>query len=106
MRRAWRPWETGALRSIHCKRGPPIRNMNKSRAAKDDPTMRAQAIPFVDTNIIPDKNAGIGSLLLDLQDSQGPDPDGPPLLGPEFAFIDVGASRAKVATTLKTRLER
>lgn len=70
-------------------------------------TMKARtAIPFVDTNIIPDKNAGIGSLLLDLQDSQDPDPDGPPLLGPEFAFIDVGASRAKVSTTLKTLLER
>jgi hypothetical protein len=61
-------------------------------------------LAFTDTNIIPDRNAGIGSLLLDLQDSQGPDRDGPPLLGPEFAFIDVGASRARVSTTLKTLL--
>lgn len=69
--------------------------------------MKAQkAIPFVDTNIIPDKNAGIGSLLLDLQGFQEPDPDGPPLLCPEFAFIDVGASRAKVSTTLKKLLAR
>ena len=76
-----------------------------SRGTKDDPAMKAQtAVPFVDTNIIPDRNAGIGSLLWDLQDSQDPDWDGPPLLGPEFAFIDVGVSRAKVSTTLKTLL--
>lgn len=63
-------------------------------------------ILFVDTNIIPDRNAGIGSLLLDLQNFQVPDSDGPPLLSPEFAFIDVGVSRAKVSTTLKTLLAR
>ena len=62
------------------------------------------AIPFVDTNIIPDRNAGIGSLLWDLQDSQDPDRDGTPLLGPMFAFIDVGVSRAKVSIALKTLL--
>ena len=67
--------------------------------------MKAQtAVPFVDTNIIPDRNAGIGSLLWDLQNPQDPDRDGPPLLDPEFAFIDVGVSRAKVATALKTLL--
>lgn len=62
------------------------------------------AVPFVDTNIIPDRNAGIGSLLWDLQNPQEPDWDGPPLLDPEFAFIDVGVSRAKVSTALKTLL--
>ena len=67
--------------------------------------MKAQtAVPFVDTNIIPDRNAGIGSLLWDLQNPQDPDRDGPPLLDPEFAFIDVGVSRAKVSTALKTLL--
>lgn len=67
--------------------------------------MKAQtAVPFVDTNIIPDRNVGIGSLLWDLQNPQDPDRDGPPLLDPEFAFIDVGVSRAKVATALKTLL--
>ena len=60
-------------------------------------------VPFVDTNIIPDRNAGIGSLLWDLQNPQDPD-DRPPLLGREFAFIDVGVSRAKVSTALKTLL--
>ncbi len=60
--------------------------------------------PLVDTNIIPDRNAGIGSLLWDLQEPRDPDPDGPPLLDPEFAFIDVGVSRARVATVLKTLL--
>jgi hypothetical protein len=74
---------------------------------KDDPAMKAQtAVPFVDTNIIPDRNAGIGSLLRDLQNSQDPDWDGPPLLDPAFAFIDVGVSRAKVSTVLKTLLAR
>ena len=69
--------------------------------------MRPEAgVPFVDTNIIPDRNAGIGSLLWDLQDSQDPEQDGAPLLGPDFAFIDVGASRAKASTTLKTLLAR
>ena len=69
--------------------------------------MKAQAeVPFVDTTIIPDRNAGIGSLLLDLQYPHNPDNDGSPLLGAEFAFIDVGASRAKVSTTLKTLLVR
>jgi hypothetical protein len=63
-------------------------------------------IPFVDTTIIPDRNAGIGSLLLDLQNSYFPDRDGQPLLGAQFAFIDVGASLAKVSTTLKTLLVR
>jgi len=72
---------------------------------KDDPAMKAQtAVPFVDTNIIPDRNAGIGCLLWDLQIPQDPDQDGPPLLDPEFAFIDVGVSRAKVSTALKTLL--
>src|SRR5512136_576703 len=67
--------------------------------------MKAQtAVPFVDTNIIPDRNAGIGSLLWDLQNPEDPDRDGVPLLDPEFAFIDVGVSRAKVATALKTLL--
>lgn len=67
--------------------------------------MNAQtAVPFVDTNIIPDRNAGIGSLLWDLQNPQDPDRDGPPLLAPEFAFIDVGVSRAKVATVLRNLL--
>ena len=62
------------------------------------------AVPFVDTNIIPDRNAGIGSLLWDLQNTQASDRVGPPLLGPDFAFIDVGASRAKAATALKSLL--
>lgn len=67
--------------------------------------MKAQTpVHFVDTNVIPDRNAGIGSLLWDLQNPQDPDRDGPPLLGPEFAFIDVGVSRAKAATALKTLL--
>ena len=65
--------------------------------------MKAQtAVPFVDTNVIPDRNAGIGSLLWDLQHPQGADE--PPLLASEFAFIDVGVSRAKVSTALKTLL--
>ncbi|HSB90745.1 MAG TPA: hypothetical protein VLD63_12040 [Anaerolineales bacterium] len=62
------------------------------------------AAPFADTNIIPDRNAGIGSLLWDLQNPQDPDRDGPPLLDPAFAFIDVGVSRAGAATALKTLL--
>ena len=67
--------------------------------------MKAQtAVPFVDTNIIPDRNVGIGSLLWDLQNPQGPDWNGPSLLDPEFAFIDVGVSRARVSTALKTLL--
>src|SRR5512143_2835180 len=67
--------------------------------------MKAQtAVPFVDTNIIPDRNAGMGSLLWDLQNPQHPDRDGPPLLDPAFAFIDVGVSRARAATALKTLL--
>ena len=67
--------------------------------------MKAQtAVPFVDTNIIPDRNAGIGSLLWDLQNPQDSDRDGPPLLDREFAFIDVGVSRARVATALKSLL--
>ncbi len=67
--------------------------------------MKAQiAVPFVDTNIIPDRNVGIGSLLWDLQNPQDPVRDGLALLDREFAFIDVGASRAKVATALKTLL--
>ncbi|MFN8626230.1 MAG: hypothetical protein U0587_09670 [Candidatus Binatia bacterium] len=74
---------------------------------KDVPGLKAQTpVPFVDTNIIPDRNAGIGSLLWDLQSPQDPDRDGPPLLDPEFAFIDVGVSRAKVSTALKTLLAR
>src|SRR5512143_672894 len=72
---------------------------------KDVPGLKAQTpVPFVDTNIIPDRNAGIGSLLWDLQSPQDPDRFGPPLLEPEFAFIDVGVSRAKVSTALKTLL--
>lgn len=67
--------------------------------------MKSQTeIPLVDTNIIPDRNAGVGSLLWDLQNPQDPDRDGAPLLGSEFAFIDVGVSRAKVSTALKTLL--
>jgi hypothetical protein len=62
------------------------------------------AVPFVDTNIIPDRNAGVGSLLSDLQNPRDPDRDGPPLLNAEFAFIDVGVSRAKVSTALNTLL--
>lgn len=62
------------------------------------------AVPFVDTNIIPDRNAGIGSLLWDLQNPLDPDRDGAPLLAPEFAFIDVGVSRARVSAVLKTLL--
>ncbi len=74
---------------------------------KDNLAMNAQtAVPFVDTNIIPDRNVGIGSLLRDLQNSQDPDWDGQPLLNPKFAFIDVGVSRARVSTTLKTLLTR
>ena len=66
--------------------------------------MKAQtAVPFVDTNIIPDRNAGIGSLLWDLQNPRDPG-DRPPLLDREFAFIDVGVSRARVSTALKTLL--
>lgn len=62
------------------------------------------AVPFVDTSIIPDRNAGIGSLLWDLQHPRDPDRDGPPLLAPAFAFIDVGVSRARTAIALKTLL--
>ena len=40
---------------------------------KDNLAMNAQtAVPFVDSNIIPDRNVGIGSLLRDLQNSQDP----------------------------------
>lgn len=60
----------------------------------------------MDTNIIPDRNAGIGSLLWDLQNPQHPDRDGPPLLDSEFAFIDVGVSRARVSAALKMLLAR
>lgn len=63
-------------------------------------------IPFVDTNVIPDRNAGIGSLLRDLQNPEDLDRYGPPLLDPKFAFIDVGVSRARVAIALKTLLAR
>src|SRR5512136_2794013 len=81
--------------------------MGPRESPKDDPAMKARpAVPFVDTTIIPDRNAGIGSLLRDLQGSQDPDQDGPPLLGPVFAFIDVGVSRAKAATALRTLLAR
>lgn len=63
--------------------------------------MSAQfAVPYVDTNIIPARNAGIGSLLLDLRQPH----DGPPVLATAFAFIDVGVSRAMAATTLKSLL--
>ncbi|MDA8139381.1 MAG: hypothetical protein M0036_12075 [Desulfobacteraceae bacterium] len=69
--------------------------------------MEAQTtIPLVDTNIIPDRNAGLGSLLWDLQNPQDPDRDEPPLLDSAFAFIDVGVSRAKAAIALKTLLAR
>lgn len=60
----------------------------------------------MDTNIIPDRNAGIGSLLWDLQNPQHPDRDGPPLLDSEFGFIDVGVSRARVSAALKMLLAR
>jgi hypothetical protein len=67
--------------------------------------MKAQTtVPFVDTNIIPDRNAGIASLLWDLQNPHDPDRDGPALLDREFAFIDVGVSRAKVSTALRALL--
>jgi hypothetical protein len=73
--------------------------------SEDDPAMKAQtAVSFVDTNIIPDRNAGIGSLLWDLRNPQDPGRDGPPLLELKFAFIDVGVSRAKVSTALKMLL--
>jgi hypothetical protein len=62
------------------------------------------AVPFVDTNIIPDRNVGIGSLLWDLQNPQHPNRNEPPLLNSRFAFIDVGVSRARVSTALKTLL--
>lgn len=63
-----------------------------------------RTVPFVDTNVIPDRNAGIGSLLRDLQNPHDPDRDGPPLVDREFAFIDVGVSRAKTSTALKALL--
>jgi len=63
------------------------------------------AIPFVDTNIIPTRNAGIGSLLWDLQNPHDLVLDGQPLLNKAFAFIDVGVSRPRVSTTLKNLLE-
>lgn len=67
--------------------------------------MKAQtAVHFVDTNVIPDRNAGIASLLWDLRNPQNPDRYGKPLLDHVFAFIDVGASRAKVSIVLKTLL--
>lgn len=66
--------------------------------------MAQTAVPFVDTTIIPDRNAGIGSLLWDLQAAQDPEHNALPLLGPEFAFIDVGVSRASVASSLKNLL--
>ncbi len=73
----------------------------------NDQNMKAQnEVPFVNTAIIPDRNAGIGSLLLDLQCPQDPEMDGLPLLGPEFAFIDVGPSFARVSTALKTLLAK
>src|SRR5512136_2720887 len=79
--------------------------MSSPKYPRDDPAMKAQtAVPFVDTNIIPDRNTGIGSLLWDLQNPEDPDRDGPPLLDLEFAFIDVGVSRARVSTALKTLL--
>ena len=69
--------------------------------------MKAQTeVLIVDTTIIPDRNAGIGSLLLELQHSEDAGQDGPPLLGAEFAFIDVGTSHSKVSVTLKTILAR
>lgn len=48
----------------------------------------------------------MGSLLWDLQNPHDPADDGPPLLGREFAFIDVGVSRARVATALHSLLSR
>lgn len=63
-------------------------------------------LPFVNTSIIPDRNAGIGSLLLDMQCFNDTEFDGPPLLEHEFVFIDVGVSRARVSTALKTLLAR
>ena len=68
--------------------------------------MNAQTqVPFVDTNIIPDRNVGIGSLLWDLQNPRDP-ADRPPLLHGKFAFIDVGVSRANVSIALKALLTR
>lgn len=64
------------------------------------------ATPLVDTNVVPDRNAGMGSLLWDLQHPQDPAADGSPRLDLEFAFLDVGVSRARVATALKTLLAR
>lgn len=61
-------------------------------------------IQIVDTNIIPDRNAGIGSLLWDIQNPHDPDQDTPPLLGRQFAFIDVGVSRSQVSAALKKLL--
>lgn len=63
-------------------------------------------IAMVDTNIIPDRNAGVGSLLWDLQNPQDPDRDGPSLLSRRFAFIDVGVSRARAANALQSLLSQ
>ncbi len=63
-------------------------------------------VPIVDTNVIPDRNAGIATLLLDLQSHASPEPDGQPLLANEFGLIDVGVSRATVAGPLKALLSQ
>lgn len=74
--------------------------LERKVAAMTAPT----AVPLVDTTIVPDRNAGMGSLLRDLLHPQDPDRDEPPLLDRKFAFIDVGVSRARVATALHTLL--
>lgn len=67
--------------------------------------MKAPApVPIVDTTIVPDRNAGMGSLLWDLQNPA--DHDVPPLLDREFAFIDVGVSRACPAIALFSLLSQ
>lgn len=48
----------------------------------------------------------MGSLLWDLQNPHDPRRDGPPVLSSRFAFIDVGVSRARVSTALKTLLAK
>jgi hypothetical protein len=68
------------------------------------PALKPQPkLPFVDTNVIPDRNAGLGAFFGSSESSKSGS-DGPPLLNTLFAFTDVGVSRAKVATALKTLL--
>lgn len=73
----------------------------------DHPPVKDRAtVPMVDTTIIPDRNAGIGSLLWDLRNPRDPSRDGTPLLSRDFAFIDVGVSHARAAIALQTLLLR